>query len=207
MHSYYTMLTQPYVYANYSIFLAEVASTFNEALLLDYMIANAKTKEEKLSLIEKNIINITTTFFRQTGFADFEQQVYEKTEKGESLTSEELCKMYNELYSRHWGPDMTVDKEETYTWSRVPHFYYGFYVYQYATSFAASQALLAKYKKEGDVVIKNYIEKFLKAGSSKYPIDVLKEVGVDMSGPEAVKATTERMNDLLDQLEKLLNEK
>lgn len=205
MHSHYTGLNQPYPYADYSIFVAEVASTTNEALLLDYMIENAKTKEEKLALIEKELNNITTTFYRQTRFAAFEQWAHETSEKGEALTPEKLSEKYGEMYQAYWGPDMILDKEETYTWARIPHFYYNFYVYQYATSFAASQALAAKIKAEGQPAIDKYLD-FLKAGSSEYPIDVLKKAGVDMNSPEVILAVVKKMNSLLDQLEKLLAE-
>ena len=205
MHSYYTGLNQPYPYADYSIFVAEVASTMNEALLLDYLIENATTKEEKLALIEKNLNNITTTFFRQTRFAEFEQLVHEKTEKGEALTPDKLSDMYGELYQAYWGPGMTVDEEEKYTWARIPHFYYNFYVYQYATSFAALQALAAKVKEEGQPAIDKYLA-FLKAGSSVPPIEVLKMAGVDMTSPDPILEVVKKMDELLDQMEQLLNE-
>ncbi|HOP50202.1 MAG TPA: oligoendopeptidase F [Ignavibacteriales bacterium] len=206
MHSYYTGLYQPYQYANYSIFLAEVASTLNEALLQDYLIKNAKTKEEKLALIEKAITGICATFFRQTAFADFEHKFYKATEEGQPLTADDLTKMYKDIYQQQWGPEMVVDEEEAYTWARVPHFYYNFYVYQYATSYAASLAIMEKYKKEGPTVLQNYIEKFLKAGSSKYPIDVLKDLGVDMNDPKTIKAVINRMNELMDEMETLLKQ-
>lgn len=205
MHSYYTGLNQPYPYANYSIFVAEVASTMNEALLLDYLIEHASTKEEKLSLIEKNLNNITTTFYRQTRFAQYEQMVHEKTEKGEPLTADLLSDMYGELYQAYWGPGMIVDEEEKLTWTRIPHFYYNFYVYQYATSFAASQALAEKVKIEGKPAIEKYL-KFLQSGSSVYPIDVLQITGVDMTSEETIMAVVKKMNSLLDQMEQLLNE-
>lgn len=203
MHSHYTGEIQPYPYANYSIFLAEVASTLNEALLLDYLIENATTKEEKLSLIEKHLNNVTTTFYRQARFADFEKTTHALTEAGEVLTHEKLCELYGKNYTELWGDVMTVDGEETFTWARVPHFYYNFYVYQYATSFAASQALADKIKKEGQPAIEKYLN-FLKAGSSKYPIDVLKEAGVDMTSEEPIKAVVNKMNLLLDEMEKSL---
>ena len=206
MHSYYTGMNQPYQYANYSIFVAEVASTTNEALLLDYLIENADTKEEKLALIEKNLNNIATTFYRQTRFAEFEQLAHEKYANGESLTPDKLSEYYGELYQAYWGPDMKVDDEEKLTWSRIPHFYYNFYVYQYATSFAASQALAAKIKEEGQPAIDRYL-KFLKSGSSMSPIEVLKFAGVDMTSPEPIMAVVKKMNQLLDQMEELLAEK
>lgn len=205
MHSYYTEKTQPYPYANYSIFVAEVASTANEALLLDYLIENAETKEEKLALIENQLNGITTTFFRQTRFAEYEQLVHEKTESGEALTPETLCKLYGDMYQKYWGPEMVVDEQETYTWARIPHFYYNFYVYQYATSYAASQELVAQIKEEGQPAIDRFLS-FLKAGSSQYPIDVLKTAGVDMTSPQPVLAVVNKMNELLDKMEELLAE-
>jgi oligoendopeptidase F len=205
MHSYYTEKNQPYPYANYSIFVAEVASTANEALLLDYLIENAETKEEKLALIEKQLNNITTTFYRQTRFAEYEQLVHEKTESGEALTPDILCDLYGEMYQRYWGPEMIVDEEETYTWARIPHFYYNFYVYQYATSYAASQELVSQIKKEGQPAIDRFLA-FLKAGSSQYPIDVLKTAGVDMTSPSPILAVVNKMNELLDKMEALLAE-
>jgi oligoendopeptidase F len=206
MHSYYTGLNQPYPYAGYSIFVAEVASTTNEALLLDYLIQNATTKEEKLALIEKQLNNITTTFFRQTRFAEFEKFVNEQMEAGVALTPDFLTKSYKDMYQKYWGPAMITDEEEGYTWARIPHFYYNFYVYQYATSYAASQAVVAKIKKEGQPAIDKYLG-FLKAGNSKYPIEVLKDAGVDMTSDAPIKAVVDKMNQLMDEMEKLLNEK
>ncbi|MBU0473992.1 MAG: oligoendopeptidase F [Bacteroidetes bacterium] len=203
MHSYYTGESQPYPYANYSIFVAEVASTVNEALLLDYLIEKAESKDEKLSLIEKNINNIVTTFYRQTLFAKFEQIVHEINYKGEALTPDVLSKLYGELHLQFWGSEMTLDDEETYTWARVPHFYYNFYVYQYATSFAASETLSQKIKNEGNVAVEKYLS-FLHAGSSDYPIEVLKKAGIDMTTSTPIIAITKKMTKLLDLLESLI---
>lgn len=203
MHSYYTGLTQPFHYANYSIFLAEVASTFNESLLLEYLIKNSNSKEEKLHLLERYLNNITSTFYRQVMFAEFEKTVYEKTEQGEALTPEQLCELYGSLFQKYWGPSMIVDSEETFTWARVPHFYYNFYVFQYATGMAASENLVHKVKSEGKPAIERYIA-FLKAGSSDYPINVLKKAGVDMNSSEPILAVTQKMNSILDELENLL---
>jgi oligoendopeptidase F len=203
MHSYYTGLTQPFPYANYSIFLAEVASTFNESLLLDYLIENAAGKEEKLALLEKYLNNITATFYRQTMFAEFEMMVYDKTENGESLTADILGAMYRELYSKYWGQAMIIDEEENYTWARIPHFYYNFYVYQYATGFSASEVLAHKVKKEGETAVEKYLN-FLKSGSSDYSINILKAAGVDMNSAEPVVATTRKMSQLLDEVEATL---
>jgi oligoendopeptidase F len=206
MHSYYTGQTQPVPYADYSIFVAEVASTCNEALLLDYLIQKAQKKEEKLALIEKYLTGITTTFYRQTMFAEFEQITHEKMEKGEALTAESLTPLYKEIVQKYWGPDMVVDDEEAYTWARIPHFYYNFYVFQYATGYAASQTLAAKIKNEKQPAIDKYLN-FLKSGNSDYAINVLKSAGVDMNSPEPIKQTIKKMNELLDEMEKLLAEK
>ncbi len=203
MHSYYTGLNQPYVYANYSIFLAEVASTFNENLLLDYLIEHAESKAEKLFLLEKYLNNITTTVYRQVMFAEFESLTHSKVEKGEALTPDTLCLLYKDIYKKYWGPEMVIDEEETYTWARVPHFYYNFYVFQYATGFAASEALAAKVKSEGKPAVEKYLN-FLKSGSSDYAINVLKKAGVDMSSLEPVLAVTSKMKKLLDEVEKLI---
>ncbi|HQF42831.1 MAG TPA: oligoendopeptidase F [Ignavibacteriaceae bacterium] len=203
MHSYYTGLTQPYHYANYSIFLAEVASTFNENLLLDHLINISETKDEKLFLLEKYLNNISATVYRQVMFAEFEMLTHSKVENGEVLTPDTLCKLYRDIYQKYWGDEMVVDEEESYTWARVPHFYYNFYVYQYATGFAASEALAEKVKSEGKTAVKKYLD-FLKAGSSDYPIDILKNAGVDMNSPEPILAVTKKMNQIIDEIENLI---
>ncbi|QQS34934.1 MAG: oligoendopeptidase F [Ignavibacteriales bacterium] len=200
MHSYYTGQTQPYIYANYSIFLAEVASTFNEALLLEYLITNTKSKHEKLFLVEKYLNNITSTFYRQVMFAEFEKVVYEKTEAGEALTAQDLCGIYSRLFKKYWGESMVVDEEESYSWARIPHFYYNFYVFQYATGFAASEVLSNKIKLSGEQAVEKYLN-FLKAGNSDYSINILRDAGVDMSSSTPVQAVAAKMNLLLDELE------
>ena len=203
MHSHFTGAFQPYPYANYSIFLAEVASTFNESLLLDYFITSASSKEEKLYFLEKYLNNITTTFYRQVMFAEFEKTVYEENEKGNALTPDALCEIYCSFYRQYWGPEMIMDDEERYTWARVPHFYYNFYVYQYATGFAASEVLAKKVKSGEELAVERYLN-FLKAGSSDYPLNILKSAGVDMSSPEPVLSTTQKMNELLNEIESLI---
>ena len=203
MHSYYTGLFQPYPYANYSIFLAEVASTFNESLLLDYLLEIASGKNEKLFLLERYLNNLTATFYRQVMFAEFEMIVYRRTENGESLTAEVLSELYKQIYQKYWGPEMFVPEEEQYTWARIPHFYYNFYVYQYATGFAASEVLAKKVKTEGEPAVNRYLN-FLKSGSSDYPINILKSAGVDMNSSEPVQAVSDRMNQVLDEMEGLL---
>jgi oligoendopeptidase F len=137
-------------------------------------------------------------------FAEFEKIVYERTEGGNALTPESLCELYSSIYKKYWGSEMILDEEEHYTWARVPHFYYNFYVYQYATGFAASEVLSNKVKTEGESAVEKYIN-FLKAGSSDYPINILKNAGVDMSSPEPVIAVTRKMSKLLDEVEGLLS--
>jgi oligoendopeptidase F len=203
MHSYYTGQHQPYPYANYSIFLAEVASTFNESLLVDHLLELSKSKEEKLFLLEKYLNNLTATFYRQVMFAEFEMIVYDRTEKGESLTADVLNDLYKKIYQKYWGPEMFVPEEEQYTWARIPHFYYNFYVYQYATGFAASEVLAKQVKLNGVTAVDGYLN-FLKAGSSDYPINILKSAGVDMNSPEPVQAISNRMNQVLNEMENLL---
>ena len=203
MHSYYTGKYQPYTYANYSIFLAEVASTFNESLLVDHLLETVESKQEKLFLLERYLNNLTATFYRQIMFAEYEMKVYEITEKGESLTAEQLSDLYKKMYQKYWGPEMSVTDEEQYTWARIPHFYYNFYVYQYATGFAASEVLAKKVKNEGAKAVQKYLN-FLKAGSSDYSINILKSAGVDMNSPEPVQAVSDRMNQVLNEMENLL---
>ncbi len=206
MHSYYTGKTQPFPYANYSIFVAEVASTFNEALLLDFLIKNADEKDQKLFLLEKYLNNITATFYRQVMFAEFEMIVYDKTENGEALTGDTLSKLYKNIYQKYWGEAMHIEEEEKYTWARIPHFYYNFYVYQYATGFAASEILANKVKTEGEAAVKKYLN-FLKSGSSDYPINILKNAGVDMNSTEPVLAVSARMDEILSEIENLIADK
>jgi len=204
MHSYYTGITQPYIYANYSIFLAEVASTFNESLLLEYLLEQSQSKEEKLFLYEKYLNNVTTTFYRQTMFAEFESEIYKFVEEGKSLTAIDYRMLYKKLYQKYWGSEMNVAIEEEYTWARIPHFYYNFYVYQYATGFAASELLVQKVKREGEDAIQKYLY-FLKSGSSRYSLDILKDAGVDMASSAPILATIDKMSATLNEIEKLIN--
>ncbi len=207
MHSYFSEKYQPYHYSDYSIFVAEVASTTNEAMLLDYLIANAQTKEEKLGLLEKFLVNAQATFFRQTRFAEFEKAIHEKALNGEFLNADQLTELFADMYQKYWGPDMKVDYEEGLSWARIPHlFKYNFYVFQYSTGFAAAQAFSEKFKEEGQPAVDRYLKNFIYAGSSDYPIAVLKNAGVDMSSPEPVNKTIDKFNNYLDEMEKLLAE-
>ena len=204
MHSYFTEKAQPFHYRDYATFVAEVASISNEALLSDYLLKNAKTKEEKLMLYEKFLTSVQATYFRQTRFAEYEKAVHEKAEKGEFMTADMLTKEFASLYQYYWSDEMTVDYEEGLSWARIPHlFRYNFYVYQYATGFAAAFALTRNIKNEGQSAIKRYLN-FLSSGSSKYPIDILKDAGVDMTKEDALMALINTANKYLDELEQLI---
>ncbi len=203
LHSYYTQKTQPLPYADYPIFLAEVASITNEILLMNYLIDNAKTKEEKLPLLETYMNNMQSTFFRQTRFAEFEMRVQEMAEQGKFMNPQDMAKFFGEIFQKYWGPDMITDKEEEYSWMRIHHFFYNFYVYQYATGMSAAEALAANILSKGQPAVDKYLG-FLKAGKSDYAINILKNAGVDMTKPESVMPVINRATSVLDQMETLL---
>ena len=193
MQSYYSNKTQPYPLADYPIFVAEVASTFNEALLIDYMLANIKDDDTRLSLLGNYLENIKGTVFRQTQFAEFELGMHEMAQKGQPITGDSLSKLYMDITKRYYGHDQGVTVVDDYVaneWSYIPHFYYDFYVYQYATSFTASAALAEKVR-NGDAEAKRRYLAFLSAGGSKYPIDLLKDAGVDMTTDEPLESDDE----------------
>jgi oligoendopeptidase F len=206
VHSYYTRKSQPYPYGNYSIFVAEVASTCNEALLNDYMLKVTDDKKKKLYLLNHYLEAFRGTVFRQTMFAEFEHLIHDKAQNGEALTPELLTKTYYELNEKYFGKeDIHIDEEIGLEWSRIPHFYYNYYVYQYATGFSAAAALSKQILEEGEPAVKRYID-FLKAGSSDYPIEVLKKAGVDMTSAEPIKQALSVFESTLDEMEKLLAE-
>ncbi|HVP38285.1 MAG TPA: oligoendopeptidase F [Candidatus Saccharimonadales bacterium] len=206
MHSFFTWKTQPPVYAGYSLFVAEVASTGNEALLINYLLKQPLDKQRRMFLLNHYLEQIRTTFYRQTLFAEFEMRTHEMAEAGQPLTAEAMNKLYRELFQRYYGPDLDLDSLADYEWSRVPHFYRSFYVYQYATSYAAATALSQKILNEGQPAVDRYLA-FLKAGNSAYPIDVLKTAGVDMTTPAPIEATCQKFSELLDEMEKLWESK
>lgn len=200
IHSYYSRKEQPYYYAGYTLFCAEVASTTNESLLIHYLINKETDEKKKLFLINQELEQIRTTVFRQLMFAEFELYTHETLEKGIPLTSEDYSKAWHDLNVKYFGEDMVVDKEIDVEWSRIPHFYSDFYVYQYATGYAAASAF-AKSILEGK---ENAVEKykgFLKAGGSDYPINILKTAGVDMTTSKPIEATINRFNELLDMID------
>jgi oligoendopeptidase F len=203
MHTWFSHHNQPYVYSDYRIFVAEVASTFNEALLMDYLLKKEKDPKNRLYLINQYIDNIRGTLIAQVIFAEFELKMHEAAEKGEPLTAESLSNMYRETIKSYYGPDLTWDDFYAYTWIRIPHFYRNFYVYKYATSFAASQALSQKVIAKEKGARESYI-KFLSSGSSQYPMDLLRTAGVDMSKPEPIQASMTKFGQLVDEMEKLL---
>ena len=202
IHSYYSRKEQPYHYAGYTLFCAEVASTTNEKLLIHHLIEKENDEKKKLSLINTELEQIRTTVFRQLMFAEFELYTHESLEKGIPLTSEDYSKAWHELNVKYFGPEMIVDDNIDIEWARIPHFYSDFYVYQYATGYAAASAF-ANAILEGKV---NAVEKykgFLKSGGSDYPIEILKKAGVDMTTKEPLEATIKRFNELLDMIEKV----
>lgn len=203
MHSHYTRTTQPYTYGDHSIFTAEVASTVNESLLIKHLLATEKDENMRKYLLNYYIEEFRTTLFRQTMFAEFELLAHQEIEKGGVLTAGWLNDTYNELNNLYFGPAMEDDGYIQYEWSRIPHFYRGFYVYQYATGYSAATAISAKILSEGESARDNYIE-FLKSGSSDYPVELLKTAGVDMASPEPVKMAMETFKNLVDELEKML---
>jgi oligoendopeptidase F len=206
MQSYFSNKTQPYPLADYPIFVAEVASTFNETLLIDYMLKNIKDDDTRLSLLGNYLENIKGTVFRQTQFAEFELRMHELAQKGEPITGDALDKLYLDITKRYYGHDQgicIVDDYISHEWSYIPHFYRDFYVFQYATSFTASTALAEKVK-AGDAGAKQRYLTFLSAGGSKYPIDLLKEAGVDMTTDEPLALTMKEMNRVMDEMELIL---
>ena len=209
MQSYLSNKKQPYPLADYPIFVAEVASTFNEVLLFNYMIKNETNDDIKLSLLMNWLDGFKGTLFRQTQFADFELKIHEAAEKGLPLTGETLSKMYLDMVKSYYGSDKGICKIDNYLemeWAYIPHFYYNFYVYQYSTSFTASIALAEKVM-SGDVnALNRYIE-FLSAGGSDYPIELLKKAGVDMTTSEPLEKTIQSMNKVMDEIEKILDKK
>lgn len=209
MHSYLANKAQPYATSQYSTFVAEVASTFNEALLLDYMLKTIKDDDVKLSLLGNYLDNIKGTLFRQTQFAEFELKMHEVAEQGKSLTGDQLNALYEEIVRKYYGHDngiCVVDDEIKSEWAYIPHFYYNFYVYQYATSFTASSALSEEVLEGGQAAREKYLN-LLRAGGSDYPVNLLKKAGVDMTTSLPLELTMKKMNRAMDEMEKILAKK
>ncbi|MCA0983798.1 oligoendopeptidase F [Halobacillus yeomjeoni] len=203
MHSYYTHQNQPYRYGNYSIFVAEVASTCNEALLNDYMLKKTESDKEKLYLLNNFLEGFRGTVFRQTMFAEFEHEIHIQAQNGEALTADKLTEIYYDLNKKYFGENIVIDEKIGLEWARIPHFYMGYYVYQYSTGYAAATALADQILTEGDAAVDRY-KNFLKAGSSDYPIEVLKRAGVDMTSKDPINAALDVFEEKLKEMEDLL---
>jgi len=201
MHSYFAQAAQPYVYFRPGIFLAEVASTFNENLLMHHLLSRTGDETERLYLVNQHLEAFRGTVFRQTMFAEFEMLTHEKAEAGEALTPERLNAIYRDLVVRYHGPDVHVDGEIDVEWARIPHFYWSFYVYKYATGYSAATALAQQVLREGEPAVRRYLD-FLKAGASDYPIDILKRAGVDMTALEPVEEALGVFGRLVEEMEK-----
>jgi len=204
VHSYYTRKHQPYPYGNYSIFVAEVASTCNENLLNDYLLKTIDDEKKRLYLLNHYLEGFRGTVFRQTMFAEFEHDIHVRAQNGEPLTPELLTTIYYDLNKKYFGDEIVVDKEIGLEWARIPHFYYNYYVYQYATGFSAATALSQQILEEGESAVTRYIE-FLKAGSSDYPIEVLKKAGVDMTSAQPIEQACKVFEEKLNEMEELLS--
>ena len=203
IHSYYSRTAQDYAYSDYKIFVAEVASTCNECLLMHDLLEKTTDKEQRKYLLNHYLDSFKGTLFRQTMFAEFEKNAHEYCAQGKPLTAEALSQMYLELNQKYFGPDMEKDEEIAYEWMRIPHFYTPFYVYQYATGYSAAVALSAKILKEGKSAVDAYMS-FLKGGESKDPIDLLKMAGVDMTTEKPVADALALFGDLVTELETLV---
>jgi len=201
MHSHFTWTSQPFVYADYSSFVAEVASTLNENLLLHHLLEHTQDEAERLYLLNQHLEDFRTTVFRQTMFAEFELLTHERVESGEALTPEFLKGVYRDLNAAYYGPEVHIDEEIALEWARVPHFYTPFYVYKYATGYSAATALAEHVLREGEPAAGRYLD-FLKAGGSDYPIEVLKRAGVDMTTPEPVERALEVFERLVGEMER-----
>ena len=202
MHTYFSNAAQPYIYADYSIFCAEVASTTNEMLLYRYLLDRAESKEQKALLLAKHLDDIRSTFYRQTMFADFENQTHRLAEAGEPLLPSTLCGIHKKLNEDYYGPDFVADETISYEWARIPHFYRDFYVYQYATGISAAIAISRRIFTEGQKAVDDY-RKFLTTGGSGHPIDLLRVAGVDMASSKPIQDTVADFAETLAELKKL----
>lgn len=203
MHSYLSNKNQPYIYSDYVLFVAEVASTCNEALLMQHLLKKTPDKRQRAVLINYFLEQFRTTLYRQTMFAEFELKIHQLAETGETLTAETLCKIYYDLNKLYYGENVVVDKDIEMEWSRIPHFYRNFYVYQYATGFSAAMALSQRILREGESAVEDYL-KFLSGGCSTDPVSLLKIAGVDVSTPQPVNEALALFGSLVEELEQLL---
>ncbi|MDD5863412.1 MAG: oligoendopeptidase F [Firmicutes bacterium] len=205
LHSYLSSKNQNPIDADYAIFVAEVASTCNEALLMEHLLARTTDKRERAYLINHFLEQFKSTLYRQTMFAEFERNIGQMTAQGQTLTADVLCAEYKRLNELYFGPDMVVDDRIALEWARIPHFYYDYYVFQYATGYSAAIALSRRILREGEPAVKDYLG-FLSGGCSKSPIELLKGAGVDMTSPEPVNQALKLFGELLDEMENLTRE-
>lgn len=206
MHTYYTNRSEPYISSGHSTFTAEVASTTNEAVLMKYLLAKAKTKSEKMDLLNHYIEQIIGTFYTQVMFTEFELAIHERVEKGQATSPDYFRRTYREIYQRYWGPELVVDSLNDLGGLRIGHFYSPYYNYKYATSYAAAQMLSQELVEGKKGAVEKY-RRFLSTGSSNYPLNILKLAGVDMTTPEPFQRTTRLFGELVDEMERLLDEK
>ncbi len=203
LHTYYTNKTQPYIYSEYKIFVAEVASTVNESLLIRYMLENTKDNKEKAYLLNHFLEEFRGTLFRQTMFAEYEKAIHERIEAGEALTANDFCTIYRGLNEKYFNGDVLVDNDIDMEWSRIPHFYSSFYVYKYATGLSAATSLSQQILKEGAPAVERYLG-FLGSGSSDYPLNLLKKAGVDLTSPKPVEDAMKVFEGIINELEGLI---
>lgn len=203
MHSFFTRNTQPFQYGDYTIFVAEVASTLNEGLLTQYLLKTTTDKAQRLSILNHSLEGLRGTLFRQTMFAEFEQLIHQRVQEGQPLTADALSSAYHDLNARYYGGETVIDELIDIEWARIPHFYYNFYVYQYATGISAASALVQQILSEGQPAVDRYLN-FLRSGSSEYSIDLLKKAGVDMNTPEPIRLALKLFDDHLTQMEQLI---
>ncbi|EMJ5407741.1 oligoendopeptidase F [Clostridioides difficile] len=203
VHSHYSRTSQPFLYSDYKIFVAEVASTLNELLLINYLLENSKSKDETIYLLNYYLEQFRTTVHRQTMFAEFEKIVHQRVESGEPLTADKFTNIYYKLNEKYYGKSAIVDKQIGIEWARIPHFYSNFYVYKYATGFSAASALSQQILSEGSTAVDRYIN-FLKSGGSEYPLEQLKSAGVDMTKKESIEEALNVFAELVNKLEKEL---
>lgn len=203
LHTYYSSKAQPYIYSQYKIFVAEVASTVNEILLLKHMLAETTDKKKRAFLINHFLETFRGTVFRQTMFAEFEKECHGSYNQGKPLSGDDLCEIHLKLNKKYYGDDCEIDEKIKYEWSRIPHYYRSFYVYKYATGFSAAAAIVKMIEDEGAPAVERYMD-FLKAGGSEYPLDILKMTGVDLAGPEPIEAGMKMFETLLSEFESLV---
>ena len=200
LHTYLSNQTQPSQYAHYTLFVAEVASTVNENLMIEQLLSEDIKPEMRLYLLNQYLENFKGTVYRQTMFAEFEKIAHEQVEKGEALSAEYLSELYKDLVQQYFGPELVMDEEVKYEWARIPHFYRSFYVYKYATGYSSAVALSEGILKEGEHAVKPYLE-FLSMGGSQYPLDSLKHAGVDLTTPEPIEKALQKFEQIVIEAE------